>query len=317
HRIVAKVDELMALCDRLEAAQAERERRRDRVALALSQRLNLSSDVSPLRETGRSYSDQLERVSAEPKHINEVRRVIVVLALRGQLVARSNSDIETSRRRAISNGKLRQTGVPPDWDIAPLHEVAESIVDCPHSTPKWTTSGRMCVRTNQFNPGRLNLSDARFVSESTYSERIVRLRPMADDILYSREGGILGIACRIPPNLELCLGQRMMLIRPGKATAPAFLELVLNSPLITEIARTETTGGAAPRVNVATVKGYPIPLPPLDEQHRIVARVDELLALCDRLEAQLTNAQTESSRLLEAVLHKALEEPSHQPASLG
>jgi type I restriction enzyme S subunit len=98
----------------------------------------------------------------------------------------------------------------------------------------------------------------------------------------------------------------MMLIRAGAATNPVFLEMVLNSPLITEIARGMTTGGAAPRVNVATVKAYPIPLPPLAEQHRIVAKVHELMDVCDRLETQLTTAQTDSRRLLEALLHEAL-----------
>ena len=50
----------------------------------------------------------------------------------------------------------------------------------------------------------------------------------------------------------------------------------------------------------------PFPLPPLSEQQRIVAKVDELMTLCDRLEAQLTTTQTESHGLLEAVLHEAL-----------
>ena len=98
----------------------------------------------------------------------------------------------------------------------------------------------------------------------------------------------------------------MMLIRAGAVINPVFLEMVLNSPLITEIARAKTTGGAAPRVNVATVKAYPIPVPPLAEQWRIVARVNELMAVCEQLEARMVVAQTESRRFLEAVLHEAL-----------
>jgi type I restriction enzyme, S subunit len=64
----------------------------------------------------------------------------------------------------------------------------------------------------------------------------------------------------------------MMLIRAGATLDAAFLEMVMNSPLITGIALAKTTGGAAPRINVATVKAYPIPLPPLVEQHRVVAK---------------------------------------------
>ena len=54
------------------------------------------------------------------------------------------------------------------------------------------------------------------------------------------------------------------------------------------------------------LRSCPLPLPPTPEQHRIVAKVDELMAVCDRLEVQLTATQTESRRLLEAVLHATL-----------
>ena len=98
----------------------------------------------------------------------------------------------------------------------------------------------------------------------------------------------------------------MMLIRAGAMLDAAFLEMVMNSPLITGIALAKTTGGAAPRINVATVKAYPIPLPPIAEQSRIVTKVNELMILCDSLEVQLSTAQSETSRLLDSVLHHAL-----------
>jgi len=59
-------------------------------------------------------------------------------------------------------------------------------------------------------------------------------------------------------------------------------------------------------LSVGKIRQIEVPLPPLAEQHRIVARVDELMALCDQLEAQLTTAEADSRRLLEAVLHEAL-----------
>jgi len=61
-----------------------------------------------------------------------------------------------------------------------------------------------------------------------------------------------------------------------------------------------------PKINQGILIKLPIPLPPFEEQHRIVAKVDELLALCDRLKGQLRTTRTESHRLLEAVLHHAL-----------
>ena len=104
-----------------------------------------------------------------------------------------------------------------------------------------------------------------------------------------------------------------MHVRTNNAVVPQFLELCLNSPWITEFAIEKTTGGAAPRVNMSIVRGYPIPLPPLAEQHRIVAKVDALMALCDRIEADLAAADGTRSRLLESLLHDALAFAAHEP----
>ena len=319
HRIVAKVGELMTLIDQLAAAQAKRESKRDRLVAASTQRTYRSTaegGADALRDHARFHVVNLSRMSSRPEHVGQLRHTIMNLALRGQLV-----DGEPREKRALDLGRAKKSSsfdlrvfsealatltVPPHWSVEPLANVAAEIVDCPHSTPKWTRTGKICVRTNQFRPGFLDLDGVRFVSEETYSERVQRLIPVENDILYSREGGILGVACRVPPNLELCLGQRMMLVRTGTMADSAFLEMVLNSPLIGEIARGNTTGAAAPRVNVATVRAYPIPLPPLAEQHRIVAKVQELMILCDRLETLLGSAMAIGRRLLEADLCDAL-----------
>jgi type I restriction enzyme S subunit len=306
HRIVAKVDELMALCDRLEDAQRERESRRDRLTAATHHHLNNGADAEALRSHAQFFIGHLPRLTARPDQIKQLRQTILNLAVRGMLTPQNHDfiPVQYMKGRDFPNPEIR---LPKDWSIKPLTSVSSSIVDCPHSTPQWTANGKICVRTIQFRPGRLDLMDVRFVSEATFLKRIQRLEPQENDILYSREGGILGVACRVPPGIQLCLGQRMMLIRSSRSVASEFLELVLNSPLISRIAKEKTTGGAAPRINVATAKAYPIPLPPLAEQHRIVAKVDDLMALCDQPESQLTSARTEASRLLESVLHHALQ----------
>src|SRR5271166_810975 len=108
--------------------------------------------------------------------------------------------------------------LPGGWQIAPLAQLSKNIVDCPHTTPKWTNDGEICIRTNQLRPRFLDLSEPRYVSQQAYFKRVERLEPRADDILYSREGAILGIACRVPKGIRLCLGQRLMLIRAGDET---------------------------------------------------------------------------------------------------
>ena len=292
-RIVAKVDELMALCDRLEAQQQERETRHAALARASLARF---ADAPTPANLPFLFHPSYAIPSAD------LRKSILTLAVQGKLVPQDPNDEPAAPHHKRQRAERNAEGIPDSWALSSLDEVAEEIVDCPHSTPKWTSSGKICVRTNQFRPGRLDLSETKFVSEDTFEDRIQRLRPREDDILYSREGGILGIACRVPPKVELCLGQRMMLIRAGRSLAPTYLELVLNAPLITEIARRQTTGGAAPRVNVSTVKSYPIPIPPLAEQRRIVAKVEQLMALVDALETQLAASRATAANLLSALV---------------
>ncbi len=312
HRIVAKVDELMALCDRLEAARAEREATRDRLATASLARLNVPDPDPAMFQHDVAFAlNNLTPLTTRPDQIKALRQTILNLAVRGKLVPqdakedrsnqgklRSDTTAETYDVRAFE-GRMALLKRPDNWTIEPLSRVSSHIVDCLHTTPKWTEEGVLCIKTNQVRAGQLDLSSPHFVSENTHKTRVNRLEPRQDDILYIREGGVLGVACRVPSDTRLCLGQRLMQIRANNAIAPQFLELCLNSPWVTEFAAEKTTGGAAPRVNMSIVRSYPIPLPPLGEQHRIVAKVDELKALCNRLEARLNRVGKTRGELVE------------------
>ncbi|EAX9486682.1 restriction endonuclease subunit S [Salmonella enterica] len=203
------------------------------------------------------------------------------------------------------NGKLadKQDG-NNHWQEQQLSHVASHIVDCPHSTPKWSSEGKYCVRTTAFSPFYLDLSNQGYVDEETYQNRIQRLKPEPDDILYSREGTI-GVACQIPKGVELCLGQRMVLIRASAKISSKYLAIVLNSNHILKIVRSKTMGSTAPRINMSDIKSYPIPLPPLQEQHEIVRRVEQLFACADTIEKQVNNALTRVNSLTQSILAKA------------
>ncbi len=195
--------------------------------------------------------------------------------------------------------------LPEGWTWASVEQTAAAIVDCPHSTPKWTDRGRMCVRTTEFRAGLLDLTEVRFVSEESFQERIARLEPRAGDILYSREGGILGIACPVPDGVSLCLGQRMMLIRPSGGVISHFVMGWLNSTTILNLVKSLTSGSASPHLNVGEIRQFPIPLPPLAEQTRIVAEVERRLSVVEELEAVVSANLQRATRLRQAILQKA------------
>ncbi|MDB9566108.1 restriction endonuclease subunit S [Providencia rettgeri] len=205
---------------------------------------------------------------------------------------------------AVSGKLTHKTKKNSPWQEVLLNNIASHIVDCPHSTPKWSSSGKYCVRTTAFNPFKLDLSGQGFVDEATYQNRTQRLKPKEDDILYSREGTI-GIACQIPKGVELCLGQRMVLIRASDKILSKYLTIVLNSNKILTIVRSKTMGSTVPRINMSDIRSYPIPLPSLSEQHEIICSVEQLFAYTDSIEKQVNNALTRVNSLTQSILAKA------------
>ena len=333
HRIVAKVDELMALCDKLEAARSDRERTRNRLAAATLARLNASDpDPATFRSHAAFALENLTNITTRSNQIDAVRQTILNLAVLGKLTHQHSEEVRRNQRQlrpAEESGRFgsrefeeraKLFNTPVNWTIEPLSRVASHVVDCPHTTPKWTNEGVLCIKTNQVKAGYLDISAPYFVSEGTYRVRTRRLEPKHCDVLYIREGGILGVACLVPSNTRLCLGQRLMLIRATSALVPKFLELCLNSSWIKDFAAERTTGGAAPRVNMSTIRSYPIPIPPLAEQHRIMAKVDELLVPCNQLEKNLAHNADIRCRLLDVVLQDLLgsgTEPKETAMRLG
>jgi type I restriction enzyme S subunit len=280
-----------------------------------------------------------------PKLIERYKQAILSAACTGRLTVdwrEENPNIETaaellirihkeklqkyeekskkSKKIVLSNDK---DYVIESWKYTTLENIAEEIVDCPHSTPKWVEDGFICVRTTQFERFKLKMDNLRYVSQETFQERILRLKPQAGDILYSREGGILGIACQIPPNVELCLGQRMMLIRCNDNwLSGEYLTMLLNSEIILSKVKDLITGTASPHLNVGDVKSFEIPLPPVLEQQEIIKRVKNYFQAIDRLEQEYQKAIQLCDRLEQSTLAKAFrgeivpQDPNDEPASL-
>ena len=98
-----------------------------------------------------------------------------------------------------------------------------------------------------------------------------------------------------------------MIIRPGVFLDPRYAFVYLTSPLGRSQLYRFDNGTAQPNLSSASVKKYLLPLPSLGEQHRIVAKVDELMDLCDRLEAASAVSASTRSRLLANILPKALQ----------
>lgn len=188
--------------------------------------------------------------------------------------------------------------------------VCAKIVDCPHSTPKWEKNGKLCLRTTNFKRGYLDLQSPNYVSEETFNNRNRRIIPQPGDVLYSREGSVLGIACTIPSNVYPCLGQRMMLLRSGKKLNNRYLMHYLNSPMVTNHVIATKGGTGSPHINVGDIKEFQIPIPSLEEQSNIVRQIEEQLSSCDNVEKTVDAILTQADAMRQSILKQAFEEGS-------
>ena len=335
YRIVAKVEELMSLCDRLEAAQAERESQRDRLAAASLHRLNQPAGTDApegFREHARFYLNHLPRLTPRPDQIKQLRQTILNLAVRGRLVPQDPTDEPTpellKRVRAemanlvkeddrkeqnqlhVNAGVDDAFSIPQDWCWVSLGDIAFGIRYGTSVKCSYEPTGEPVLRIPNIDNGRINVADLKFGPLPRREADDLRLR--LGDILMVRSNGSLNLVGR-PALVDTqavgyCYAGYLVRVRTSAVHLDGrYLVLALSTTHVRnqiEIPIRTTVG--LKNVNATELAALTMPLPPLAEQHRIVARVNELMALCYQLETQLTTAQTESRRLLEAVLHEAL-----------
>ncbi len=181
--------------------------------------------------------------------------------------------------------------LPSDWRWERLDEVCDGVFDCPHSTPVLTADGPFVVRSQDMRTGVFRMEEAGHVSEDTYQKRIVRAEPKYGDLFYSREGTYFGIAAEVPTGIRVCLGQRMVLLRPKLSKCNhRFLRYWLNSPVMASHTHGHRDGTVAERLNLPTIRQLPVAVPPLYEQRaiaHILGTLDDKIELNRRMNETL------------------------------
>lgn len=142
-----------------------------------------------------------------------------------------------------------------------LIDLCDEIVDCPHSTPNWKSTGIRVVRNFNLVNGRLDFTNGFYVDEKTYLERTRRAQPDEGDIIISREAP-MGTVAIIPPGLKCCLGQRLVLIKVNKKICnPYYLLAVLMSDFVqVQFQRANVTGSTVSNLCIPDLKNIVVPI---------------------------------------------------------
>ena len=330
HRIVAKVDELMFLCDQLDAAKTEREKCRDSLVAASLQRLNQPAEKEEtFREHARFTFNNLPRITTRTVHIKQLRQTILNLAVRGKLVEQKPSDepainflnrivAEKVRPRTITKeikGNVflapEETpfSMPASWEWACFTDYALDISTGPFGSAlhqsDYVLNGIPLVNPSHMIKDKICPDPKVSVSNKT-AERLESYRMKEGDIVMARRGEVGRAALVTKKEVGWLCGTGSFFVSFTKEVHRDHILLLLRSELVRSYLSGKAIGTTMTNLNHGILKKMPLPIPPLAEQHRIVAKVDELMAICDQLEAQITATEQDSRRFLESVLADAL-----------
>ena len=284
-RIVAKVDELMALCDRLALQQQERETRH--AALARASLARFADAPTPANLPFLFHPSY-----AIPPA--DLRKSILTLAVQGKLVPQDPNDepAETDSECEVP------FDIPSNWQWKPLGRLGLCRTG---KTPPTADPTNYGLGFPFIGPGQITLSGRFKASEKSITAQGLEssTEAKAGDILMVCIGGSIGKAaiCREP----IGFNQQINAVRLQQDLLE-FVYLAVTADYFQEQVLANASGSATPIINKGKWEQIPIPLPPLAEQRRIVAKVDQLMALVDALETQLAASRAIAANLLSALV---------------
>lgn len=326
HRIVSKVDELMALCDRLEAEQADAGAVHAQLVDCLLGTLTQSTDAADLAVNWQRLAEHFDTLFTTESSLDALKQTILQLAVMGKLsIADANDEsvsallerVATTKRSGCET-KLGRDWVggddqpieaafqiPSNWHWVRITEVVERVTVGYVGSMKsqYVDQGIPFLRSQNVRPNKFR-EDGLIRISPEFHRSIAKSALCPGDVVVVRSGAV-GTACVIPPSLSDANCSDLVVIKKPIGVLPDFLCFYLNSLAAKHISE-GTVGIALTHFNTKSVALMPLPLPPFAEQRRIVAKVDELMVLCDRLKADLAESRRHQDRLASTLIESAL-----------
>ncbi|WEN42706.1 hypothetical protein CKCBHOJB_02306 [Thauera sp. GDN1] len=328
-RIVAKVEELMALCDRLEAEQGHAARVQGHWVDAALDQFAESADADQFRRHWQHLAAHFDTLFTTPESIDRLDATLLQLAVRGKLVPQDPNDepasellkhIRAEKNRLIKEGKIKRDKplapitdgekpyeLPKGWEWVRLEVIADigTGTTPSRSTPEYWNPAEIPWVASGETGNSLISKTAESVSSLAVQQTSLRLYPVNTLViaLYG-QGKTRGQISELL--IEAATNQACAAIVPILSNADHKEYIKQYFRRIYDEIREEAAGGAQPNLNVGKIKSTLIPLPPLAEQSRIVAQVEKLLALTASLKTRLTAAQTKQAHLAEALIDEVV-----------
>uniref|UniRef100_UPI000368B6D5 restriction endonuclease subunit S n=1 Tax=Stutzerimonas stutzeri TaxID=316 RepID=UPI000368B6D5 len=271
-------------------------------------------------------TDNLPLLAGAPNGIKKLRELILELAVRGKLVPQDPSDepasellkrIAEEKARLVAEAKIKKQkpleaisedekpfALPMEWEWTRLGSIAslengDRSSNYPNKS-QLVDSGIPFINAGHLQNGLVDLQNMNFITRDCY-DRLRAGKVQDEDILFCLRGS-LGKSAIVRGVSEGAIASSLVIVRMTHSFSNEYLMGYFSSPLAFDMVKRFDNGTAQPNLSAADLNRFLVPLPPLTEQHRIVAKVDELMALCDRLEAQQADAESAHAQLVQALL---------------
>jgi type I restriction enzyme S subunit len=288
--------------------------------------LTQTKDAAKFQTSWATLAQHFDELFTTEDSIAQLKQAVLQLAVMGKLVPQDPTDepagrllqrIKKEKQKLIEAGKIKKEKMllqildselpfelPHGWQFARLGEITNKIGS--GSTPRggkesYSNEGVLFIRSqNVWNHG-LELDDVALITNETH-ERMAGTKVYPNDILLNITGGSLGRSTIIPEDAEEAnVSQHVTIIRPANRDTRFFLHLCIISPYGQQLIWGRQVGANREGLSKKVLELFEIPIPPLNEQQRIVHKVNELFSLCDKLAERLGTAQVIKNQLADSV----------------
>ncbi|HGS4466590.1 restriction endonuclease subunit S [Vibrio parahaemolyticus] len=336
HRIVAKVDELMALCDQLEQQTEASIEAHQVLVTTLLDTLTNSADADELMQSWARISEHFDTLFTTEESIDQLKQTILQLAVMGKLVPQDPSDepaaellkrIAEEKAQLVKEKKIKkQKALPPisedekpfelpsGWEWCHLNSLISEM------DAGWSPACPPEASPNHETWGVLKTTAVQNMEYREYENKVLSSskepRPQYEvkngDILITRAGpkNRVGVSCLVQTTRpKLMISDKIIrfhLIELGMSNN--FVSLCLNAGATSEYLESSKSGMAESQMNISQdkLKMAPIPLPPIREQTLIAKKVEELIDLCDKLKLSLEKGKHAHFQFTDSVIEQAV-----------
>ncbi|MBA1432104.1 MAG: restriction endonuclease subunit S [Epsilonproteobacteria bacterium] len=289
----------------------------------LAEQKNIELHLNKIEE---KYNQLSEELKTQSDLILKLKSSILSDAVSGKLVPQDPNNesaevllqkIKAEKEKRIKEGKIKkQKPLPPisedevpyelpdGWVWCRLRDVCKHITDGEHQTPPRISFGKKLLSAKNVRDGFLDYDNCDYISEEHYEKARNRCLPEIGDLLIVSVGGTIGRASLVTKNSDFALVRSVALIKPLLISSE-YLRVVLNSKLLQDMINLTKRGGAQPCLYLTSINQFLFPLASLEEQKRIVKKVEKLMARCDALEIEVKKSKIETEKLMQRVLKEA------------